>query len=344
MSSPRERFLKILNFEKPDDRLPLIEWAPWWNLTSERWAGEGMPDFLNDPAAQADPRDERLLRSLQYFELDPLICLYARGRAPEIPQPAVHGGGLAEDEAGYERLRPYLYTDGIIQNLLESARRLKERHDRGELSLRLWLDGFFWFPRTILGIERHLYAFYDQPALLHRMNRELAEFNLRAFEALCEVLQPDMVGFAEDMSYNHGPMLSRGLFEQFLLPYYRQVIPAIRARGIKVLTDSDGDITAMIPWLEQAGIEGVYPLERQAGVDIPAIRRRYPRFLMLGGYDKMVMTRGEAAMRAEFERLLPAMRSGGYIPSVDHQTPPGVSLAEYRTYLRLFREYAQKAC
>jgi uroporphyrinogen-III decarboxylase len=57
----------------------------------------------------------------------------------------------------------------------------------------------------------------------------------------------------------------------------------------------------------------------------------------------MVMPQGEAAMRGEFERLLPVMRSGGYIPSVDHQTPPGVSLENYRIYIRLFKEYAAKA-
>ena len=84
------------------------------------------------------------------------------------------------------------------------------------------------------------------------------------------------------------------------------------------------------------------PLERQAGVDAAAMRRQFPRFLMIGHYDKMVMPHGEAAMRAEFERLLPAMRSGGFIPSVDHQTPPGVSLDQYRIYLRLLEEYAAK--
>jgi len=64
---------------------------------------------------------------------------------------------------------------------------------------------------------------------------------------------------------------------------------------------------------------------------------------MLGGYDKMVMSKGEAAMRAEFKRLLPVMASGGYVPSVGHQTPPGVSLENYRTYVRLLREYCAKA-
>jgi uroporphyrinogen-III decarboxylase len=64
---------------------------------------------------------------------------------------------------------------------------------------------------------------------------------------------------------------------------------------------------------------------------------------MLGGYDKMVVSKGEKDMRAEFERLLPVMRAGGFIPSMDHQTPPEVSLANYRIYLRLFREYCEKA-
>ena len=61
---------------------------------------------------------------------------------------------------------------------------------------------------------------------------------------------------------------------------------------------------------------------------------------MVGHFDKMTMNRGEAAMRTEFERLVPLMKTGGFIPSVDHQTPPGVSLEEYRVYLRLLNEYA----
>jgi len=60
---------------------------------------------------------------------------------------------------------------------------------------------------------------------------------------------------------------------------------------------------------------------------------------MIGHYDKMVMHLGEAAMRAEFERLVPLMRSGGFILSVDHQTPPAVSMDDYRLYLRLLNEY-----
>jgi len=59
----------------------------------------------------------------------------------------------------------------------------------------------------------------------------------------------------------------------------------------------------------------------------------------VGHFDKMVMDKGKEAMRKEFERLLPLMRSGGFIPSVDHQTPPHVTFDQYRLFRRLLDEY-----
>jgi len=329
--TPRERFRRVLKFQQPEGRLPLIEWAAWWDQTIRRWEGEGLPRGL----AWED--------SLHYFDLDPLYNIAAQIRGPGMPAPAHHGAPIVTDQASYEAILPFLYQQPGIDMLLDSARGLKEKHDRGDIAIRLWLDGFFWYPRTLLGIEQHLYSFYDQPDLLHRINSDVAEFHRRTLEALFNVLEPDMVGFAEDMSYNNGPMLSSESFDEFLLPNYNKLVPMIKDRGISVLVDSDGQIEAMIPWLKRAGIEGAYPLERQAGVDIPRIRELYPDFLMMGGYDKMVMSRGEAPMRAEFERLLPVMRSGGFIVSVDHQTPPGVSLENYRIYVSLLQEYSQKA-
>jgi len=327
----RERFLRVLNFEKPGDRLPMIEWAAWWDKTIERWKGEGLPVDLDRRGA------------LRHFGLDVLICIRASSMSPGCPSAPHDDAGIIQDEASYEAILPHLYPVSSIEGLVTLSRELKPRHDRGEFTIRLWLDGFFWWPRILFGIEPHLYAFYDQPELMHRINRDQADFQLRTLSALFEVLQPDMVGFAEDMSYNNGPMLSKELFDEFLAPYYRQVVPVIRQHGVKVLVDTDGQVEPMVPWLEEVGIEGVYPLERQSGVNVARIRRNHPKFLMMGGYDKMVMPQGEAAMRAEFERLLPVMRSGGFIPSVDHQTPPGVSLENYRIYVRLLSEYAHMA-
>jgi hypothetical protein len=327
----RERFLSVMQLKKPDDRLPMVEWAGWWDQTHHRWQSEGLPMHL---------RGEDLV---DYFGLDELSCIKAYGISDQCPKPAYHGAPVITDEASYDVIKPYILNDAMIGKAVKQASELRDKHERGEIAVRLWLDGFFWFPRSLFGIENHFYAFSDYPELMHRMNNDMAEFGLRVMEAVFPVLKPDMVGFAEDMSYNHGPMLSQALFEEFIAPYYQKTIPYMKEHGVKVMVDTDGDLTQMIPWLLKAGIEGVYPLERQAGVDVAEIRKQYPGLLILGAYDKMVMSKGEQAMRGEFERLLPVMRSGGFIAAVDHQTPPGVSLENFRTYLRLYEEYCTKA-
>jgi uroporphyrinogen-III decarboxylase len=169
----------------------------------------------------------------------------------------------------------------------------------------------------------------------------LLEYSLQLVDGFCaQVCVPEFMTIAEDMSYNHGPMLSRELFDEFLAPYYRPLVAELKRRGIRVLVDSDGDVEPLIPWLKEVGVEGILPLERMAGVDVGNIRANHPDWLMIGAYDKTVMKNGEQAMRAEFERLMPTVRGGGFIPSVDHQTPPDVSFELYHTYLELLAEYS----
>lgn len=330
--NPRDRFLKTFDFQKPDDRLPMIEWAGWWDQTYDgRWKNEGLPKHLKGDTAEA----------WDYFGLDNMCCIFAN---PAVPHAPVYGGGVITDLASYHALKPTLYSDARLQEIKQKTLSYKIAHEQGNIILRVWLDGFFWYSRALLGIEPQLYAFYDQPELMHQLNSDLADFDLRALDIIFSILKPVMVGYAEDMSYNHGPMLSYDIFKEFLLPYYKKVNPLIKSHHTKILIDSDGDVTTMIPWFIEADIDGVYPLERQANVDIVQIRRDYPRFLMLGGYDKMVMPLGEAAMRAEFERILPVMESGGFVASTDHQVPPGVSFENYNIYLKVYREYTTKAC
>jgi uroporphyrinogen-III decarboxylase len=167
----------------------------------------------------------------------------------------------------------------------------------------------------------------------------LTDFNLKILDQVEQVCVPTFATIAEDMSYNNGPMISERHFDEFIAPYYRRLIPRLLEKNIIPLVDTDGDVTMMVPWLMREGIRGVLPLERQAGVDGMDVRRAFPQLCMVGHFDKMVMDKGEEAMRKEFERLLPLMRSGGFIPSVDHQTPPNVTFDQYRLFRRLLDEY-----
>lgn len=326
----RERFKRLMNFE-PVDRSPMYEWAPFWNLTIDRWMAEGLD-----------------IGQMQYGEvgqslgLDLLSQTGIPIKTENTPLPKSHGAPIMETLEDYLELKKTLYPDDVVQRVKPQFDYYKNRHDNGEMVSWITYEGFFWYPRTLFGIENHFYAFYDEPELMHMINQDLTDFILKHLDAICEIHTPDFMTFAEDMSYNHGPMLSKDLFDEFVMPYYKQLIPRFHEKGIKVIIDSDGDVTEMIPWLIEAGVDGLLPLERQAGVDVLALKKAFPEFLFIGAYDKMVMKNGEAAMREEFERLLPAMKMGGFIASIDHQTPPDVSLENYRTYIKLYREYSEK--
>lgn len=327
----RERVQAVFRFERPDDRLPMIEWATWWDKTIDAWRSQGLPTEI--PWEGLAPA----------LGLDQHVQFWLPHRTADCPQPSYNGGPIMEDEQDYERLLPFLYQEQTAEGQLSAMRSLKSRHDAGEFPIWITLDGGFWFPRTLFGIEGHLYSFYDYPELYHRILDNLADYQIRLLERVYEILTPDFMTFAEDMSYNNGPMISEECFEEFLAPYYRKVIPVLREHGTKVIVDSDGDVTKMIPWMRKVGIEGVLPLERQAGVDVAALREAYPDFAFLGAFDKMTMRQSTEAMRGEFERLLPVMRTGGFIPSVDHQTPPDCPLERYRRYVEMLEEYATKA-
>jgi hypothetical protein len=322
-----ERFRAVMN-SGAVDRLPRWEWAMWWDLTIERWHGEGLPRSL---------QPGQVFDIARYFGLDPYQQFWFSTTDPTIEATQHHVEGIVANMDDYLRVRADLFP--CHQAAIQSMRPWAQLQQRGDAVVWCTLEGFFWFPRTLMGFEKLMFAFGDQPELLHRINTDLLNFNLALIEQIFSVCVPTFMTIAEDMSYNHGPMISRKTFAEFIVPYYRRLLPRLQEHDIPVFMDTDGDVTLMVPWLEEIGVTGVLPLERQAGVDGMKLRQQFPSLRMVGHYDKMTMNKGEAAMRAEFERLVPLMKTGRFIPSVDHQTPPGVSLEEYRTYLRLLSEY-----
>ena len=322
-----ERFRAVMSFQ-PVDRLPRWEWAMWWDQTIARWHEEGLPRDLDF---------SRVFDIAQYFGLDPYQQFWFSTTQATIEATQHHVEGTVANMDDYRAVKPRLYPDHT--QAIGAMESWAERQARGEAVVWATLEGFFWFPRTLLNIERLSYAFYDEPELIHAINSDLLEFNLRLVRQMAGVCVPTFMTLAEDMSYNHGPMISRRVFEEFLAPYYRRLMAALNEHNILLIVDTDGDVTQLVPWLQEVGVTGVLPLEWQAGVDGMALRRQFPTLRMIGHFNKLVMNQGEVAIRGEFERLRPLMKTGGFIPSVDHQTPPGVSLEQYRLYLRLLREY-----
>jgi hypothetical protein len=152
-----ERFRAVMSFQ-PVDRLPCIEWAVWWDQTIDRWVAQGLP--TRDWYAIYD-----------YLGLDPYFQHWFGAQGPTCPHPVHHGAGIIATADDYQAVKQHLYPP--FEAAIERLRPWAERQERGEVVVWVTLDGFFWFPRSLLGIERHFHAFYDQPELIQRINQDL---------------------------------------------------------------------------------------------------------------------------------------------------------------------------
>jgi uroporphyrinogen decarboxylase len=109
----------------------------------------------------------------------------------------------------------------------------------------------------------------------------------------------------------------------------------LREQGVAhIWLDSDGDIHSLIPiWLE-AGINGLWPFEVQAGMDVVRVRELYGHDLAIaGGIDKRAVAIGGDEMHAAVNRVMPLVEDGGYLPELDHAAPPDISWRNYSEYM-----------
>jgi len=100
------------------------------------------------------------------------------------------------------------------------------------------------------------------------------------------------------------------------------------------MVDCDGDPHDIVAnWLEE-GVNIMFPLEVQAGVDPYAWREEFGMDLRFrGGIAKRPLVEGGAAIDRELDRIRPLLEQGGFIPHLDHLVPPDIPYDHYCDYL-----------
>jgi uroporphyrinogen decarboxylase len=208
----------------------------------------------------------------------------------------------------------------------------------------LMICGFFYVARQLMGTINLLTSFYRNPELVHSIIDFWADFLVESNKEAVESLKAeglDYVGIWEDFAYKHGPHLSPKIFREFMLPSYRKLTEFLKRNGIDlILIDTDGNPTALIPSLLEAGVNGLYPLEVTAGMDARVLRNEYrDNLLLIGNLDKRVLLRSKDEIRKEVESKVPLLaEKGGYIPSLDHTVPPDVPYENYLYYLDVLKK------
>lgn len=360
----RERFLNIMEY-KPVDRVPNWE-VGCWAQTQDRWDAEGLCRhkvywnwFVGCEEFDLDPREFIHLDTGMKPPFEPVVISrddryeVIRNAAGITTRALIEGtsrGGRAcmdeyigfpvECQADFDDLKKrYIATDLTRHEEYWQELRLdgwKNRKHPLILGENCTLLGFYWRMREWMGTEGLSYAFYDEPELIHDMCEFIADYSIELVKPILEKTDADYVMINEDMAMKSGPLLSPKTYKEFIYPNMVKLVSYLKSHGVKyVFVDTDGNSEPLIPLLMDAGVDGLWPLERASVDQDPMfLRKKYGKSLRLtGAVDKRELAKDKKAISEHLKTFIPLIEEGGFIPTVDHTVPPDVSLDNFRYYI-----------
>jgi len=203
------------------------------------------------------------------------------------------------------------------------------------------------FLRTcwLRGEAQYLMDIAGDPPLARALADKMADHLIGVARAEIErwALQDTGVWIFDDMAMNDGPMFSPASFEKVFLPAYRRMVREYRAAGARyVVLHSDGNILPILDMLVDAGIDGLNPLERRAGMDPATLRARYPRLVLTGGMcnTDSLLNGPPGRIEREARELIEMGREGGVVIGAD--VSPEIPLDHFAAYDRAYRAYGDR--
>ncbi len=136
------------------------------------------------------------------------------------------------------------------------------------------------------GLEALSYLWADDPDLMLRWFRAIEAAQQRYIQRTAHADQADLAVIYSDVAFKGRLMFSLDTFKAWgFFDDVARICAQCHQHGLKVIFHSDGYIMDILPDLVAAGIDGLNPIEKAAGMDIYDIRRQYPNLLLAGGVD-----------------------------------------------------------
>jgi uroporphyrinogen decarboxylase len=113
--------------------------------------------------------------------------------------------------------------------------------------------------------------------------------------------------------------------------------------GAYVIKHTDGNITPILDMFVDAGIDGLHPLDPEAGMDIAAVKELYVgRICVIGNIDtgRLLSESSPRDVDTEVKRIIQSVApGGGYIISSANSIHVKVRPENYEAMLRAARKY-----
>jgi uroporphyrinogen decarboxylase len=343
----REQFRRIMAYE-PVDQLPVLALEPYEETALARWRTEGLPkdarpeDFLGMSRLVHIPvsfgpipgfEQKVISEDGEYEVVTSFMGATIRRRKDNPSMFYGHIDHPVKTRGDWEQYKQRFNASSPGRIRKDWASEVVPRLNASENPVGLCIFPFFFRHSFYsMGMERFLSAFYEEPDLMHDIFSYMGRFVMETIQPVLETVKLDYALMAEDLSGKNGPMISPRIYEEFWYPYQDPIVRMLREHGVPLICQwTAGQFEVLLPGMLEHGFNCAWPMEVMAGMDAPALRKRFGRELRMGGnIAKEAVIAGPEAIDQEVQRLLPLIREGGFIPALDDMASPDMPFSHYR--------------
>lgn len=159
------------------------------------------------------------------------------------------------------------------------------------------------------GMERIFTSMIEYPDVVKEFFGRIADHGIEIIRNSIRA-GADMVMIADDFGDQRSLMISKPMWEEFVLPQLRRMIDAAHDAGGKVLLHSCGTVASILDRLVEAGLDALHPFQCLPGNNLEEAKREYgDRLCFFVGIDVQRMP--DSTPEAIREEIIRLWRVGG---------------------------------
>lgn len=227
---------------------------------------------------------------------------------------------------------PYRFR--YLRNLLERF--------KGRKMVGMHMHDAFSYPTYLRGMDNLLMDLIINPDLVRKLVRIAVDHTKELIKEAVS-LGADLIVFGDDYGGNDGPLMSPKHFEEFFLPGMREVVEAAKNEGAYVIKHTDGNINAILEMIINTGIDGIHPLDPEAGMNIKEVKEKFgDRVCVIGNIDtgKVLSESSPDVVEETVKKtILEVAPGGGYMIASANSIHSKVKPENYIAMLKAARKY-----
>jgi hypothetical protein len=323
--STRERFRETMGYGKPD-RVPYFEEGIRKDVL-KAWRTQGLPEDAD--LSKMFPFD---CRERIEVDLEPRPRLISR----------------LDKITDLKKFQRRLNPDDKRRLPGRWARRVRAWQSRDHV-LMLYVHRGFFLTMGVYNWQSFADAMMllmDRPDVVRKRMQIQGEFAAGLTARILKDVQIDAAVFSEPIGGNDRPLISPGMYEDFVLKNYKPIIDVLQQHRVPAICfQTYANARILIPSILKWGFNCLWACEVNVeAMDYLSLRKEFGRDLrLIGGIDLDALRKDKEAIRREIEKKVPPLiEDGGFIPLADGRVRVDVPYENYVYYRQLLEKVTRK--